>query len=114
MLECLYAIKENHKKYISEITAAYIGADDAERESIRVNMVDAYGVRSDSSHGDRLKYLNSRTPEDLARLSTAVDGYVRRVFGKAITDDSLNYEHDTDKNANVRAFFKNCARTYYA
>ena len=35
VLECIYAIKKEHKKNISNITAAYIGNDSEEQERIR-------------------------------------------------------------------------------
>ena len=55
VLECIYAIKKEHKKNISNITAAYIGNDSEEQERIRENMRDAYGVRSDGSHGENAR-----------------------------------------------------------
>ena len=45
---------------------------------------DAYGVRSDDSHGDTLKYLKEKDGESLVNLSSILDDYVRRVFKKLL------------------------------
>ena len=105
LLECLYAIKKDHKNNISQITAAYIGRDEAERNNIVAYMRDAYGVRSDRSHGENLGYLKDNNPEDLNALSQIVDDYVRRVFTKVIADNSLNYDTSSEQKSRVRAYF---------
>lgn len=113
VLECLYAINKNHKKNISQITAAYIGKEDSERETIMLDMRDAYGVRSDGSHGDNLKYLKDNNHEALTNLSRKLDDYVRRVFRKVIENDLLNYDPTDDSKATVRAYFRTMMQAVY-
>lgn len=113
VLECLYAINKEHKKNISNITAAYIGHDDSEREKIRQNIRAAYGVRSDSSHGDNLKYLRENDKESLQELAIAVDDYVRRVFRKTISNQNLNYSADSETKVNVREYFRELMKSVY-
>lgn len=113
VLECLYAIKEAHKKHISHITAAYIGRDEAERAAIVANIRDAYGVRSDSSHGENLSYFKDNDSERLKELARTVDDYVRRVFRKVIEEPALNYDTSSEQKAAVRAHFKAIMLTVY-
>lgn len=114
ILECIYAIKKDHKKNISNITAAYIGIDSKEREKIRENMRDAYGVRSDDSHGDTLKYLKEKDGESLVNLSSILDDYVRRVFKKVIAVEELNYNDIPEEKAYVRKYFTDLAKMFYS
>lgn len=113
VLECIYAINKEHKKNISQITAAYIGKDATERSTIESNMRDAYGIRSDGSHGDNLKYLCDNDYEALANLSKKVDDYVRRVFRKVIADSTLNYDTTDGRKAEVRAHFRIMMQAVY-
>lgn len=113
ILECLYAIKKNHKKNISSITAAYIGKDDTEREEIIKYMREAYGVRSDSSHGDNLKYLKENDEDCLKVLSSIIDDYVRRVFRKVIRETELNYDNTDQKKAKTREYFRRLTQSIY-
>ncbi len=113
VLECLYALKREHKKRISNITAAYIGADSTDREEIRMNMRDIYGIRSDKSHGDHLKYLKDHDEETLAKLSTVLDGYVRSVFRKVIKLDELNYASAAQEAAKTSAYFQGIAKSFF-
>lgn len=113
ILECLYAIKKDHKKNISNITAAYIGKDDAEREEIIKYMREAYGVRSDNSHGDNLKYLKENDEESLKALSSTIDNYVRRVFRKVIKKAELNYDNTDEKKAKTREYFRKIKQSIY-
>ena len=113
VLECIYAIKNNHKKNISNITAAYIGNDSEEQERIRKNIRDAYGVRSDGSHGDNLKYLQESDEKNLVALSTIIDDYVRRVLRKVIVVKKLNYNKSPEEKASVRKYFVDLAKMVY-
>lgn len=113
VLECIYAIKNEHKKNISNITAAYIGNDSEEQERIRKNMRDAYGVRSDGSHGDNLKYLQENDRENLIRLATIIDDYVRRVLRKVIAVRKLNYNNSSEEKVRVRKYFSDLAKKVY-
>jgi len=113
VLECLYAIKENHKKNIANITAAYIGKDDSEKEDIISDMRDAYSIRSDGSHGDSLKYLKKNNKSDLMELSYKIDGYVRKVFRKILKEPTLNYDKSPEKKAKARAYFMEKAKAIY-
>ena len=113
ILECLYAIKKNHKKNISNITAAYIGKDEAERNEIIGHIRDAYGVRSDSSHGENLKYLKENDGNSLKALSSILDDYVRRVFRKVMKEKELNYDNTDEKKAKTREYFRKLTQAIY-
>ena len=80
---------------------------------IEADMRDAYGVRSDGSHGENLKFLRDNNQEDLVRLSKKIDEYVRRVFRKVIANDTLNYDTTDDRKTAVRAYFRNVAEAVY-
>ena len=73
----------------------------------------AYGVRSDGSHGENLKYLQENDREKLMRLSTVIDDYVRRVFRKAISVENLNYNNTSEEKARIRKYFSDLAKTVY-
>lgn len=113
ILECLYAIKKDHKKNISNITAAFIGTDEANRENIQAHMREAYSVRSDGSHGDNLKYLKQNDTEQLKALSITMDNYVREVFRKVMCQESLNYDTTPESKANTRAYFQTLMHAIY-
>lgn len=113
MLECLYAIKEEHKKNIANITAAYIGKDDVEKKRIRSDMRDAYSIRSDGSHGDSLKYLKKNDEKDLRELSYKIDEYVRKVFRKILIEPKLNCDKSPEEKARTRAYFMKKAKESY-
>lgn len=112
MLECLYAIKENHKKNIKNITATYISDYEEEREQIRIDMQDAYSVRSDGSHGDSLKYLK-RDGNDLKELAHKLDQYSRKVFRNILKEPSLNYAVSSEEKVKTRAYFMGKAKEIY-
>ena len=107
------ATRQTAKEIVNSITAAYIGKDSEEQERIRENMRDAYGVRSDGSHGDNLKYLQENNRENLVKLSTDIDDYVRRVFRKVIAVENLNYNNTSEEKARVRKYFSDLAKTVY-
>ncbi|WP_414150090.1 hypothetical protein ACIZ62_10180 [Acetobacterium carbinolicum] len=113
ILECLYAINKQHKTNISHITAVYIGKNNEERGKIINYMKEAFGIRSDSSHGDNLKYLKENNCESLKNLSTIVDDYVRRVFRKIISEKELNYDLTPEKKANTRKYFQTLKQSIY-
>lgn len=113
VLECLYAINKEHKKNIANITAAYIGRDEQERNEIVAYMQEAYGIRSDSSHGDNLKYLKENDINGLKRLASIIDDYVRRVFRKAIANDELNYDSTSESKAKTRSYFRNLTQQVF-
>ena len=60
---------------------------------------DAYGVRSDDSHGDTLKYLKEKGRESLVNLSSILDDYVRRGFKKVSAVEELNYNDIPEEKA---------------
>lgn len=111
VLECIYAIKEQNKKNIAEITAAYLGTDDAERDRIKDNMRMLYGVRSDDTHGSNIKYLQTKSKEELINLSVELDDYVRKVLRKAFSAPELNYDNTSEDRARVRKIFKDLTQT---
>lgn len=75
---------------------------------------DAYGVRSDDSHGDTLKYLKEKDRESLVNLSSILDDYVRRVFKKVIAVEELNYNDIPKEKAYVREYFTDLAKMFYS
>ena len=75
---------------------------------------DAYGVRSDDSHGGTLKYLKEKDGESLVNLSSILDDYVRRVFKKVIAVEELNYNDIPEKKAYVRKYFTDLAKMFYS
>ena len=111
VLECIYAIKEQNKKNIAEITAAYLGKDDAERNRIKDNMRTLYGVRSDDTHGSNIKYLQTKSKDELINLSVELDDYVRNVLRKAFSAPELNYKNTSEDKARVRKIFKDLIQT---
>lgn len=111
ILESLFAIKENHTKYISCITACYLSNNYSEQSSIKQNMLYAYGIRSDNSHGGKLKFLKDNNIDNLKQLSITIDEYVRKVFRKIILQPQLNYKTDTERQM-VRAHFKQIGDTF--
>ena len=113
ILECLYALNKNHKKNIAEITAALISTEDTEREEVRENMKILYGIRSDSSHGDSLKFLKENPDSALSEYARKLDEYVRRVFRVVISESGLNYEPESDRKIQVRAFFEKKSKEFY-
>lgn len=113
VLECLYAINKDHKKNIADITAALIGTNTEDRDNIRKHMREAYGVRSDGSHGDTLGYLKEHDMDQLKTLSTLLDDYVRDVFRKVICQETLNYDATSESKATVRAYFRTLVQNLY-
>ena len=73
-------------------------------------MRDAYGVRSDGTHGDNLKYLQENDGEDLITLAITIDDYVRRVFRRVIAVEKLNYNNSSEEKARVRKYFSDLAK----
>lgn len=81
--------------------------------SLSQYMEEAYGMRSDSSYGDNLKYLATYDSSSLKELSTIVNNYVRPVFRKVLTNDGLNYDAMANDNSNTRAYFGNLVSLIY-
>ena len=107
VLECLFAIQEKHRVNIKNITAAYIenGSDES---TIKNDMQDAFGIRSDFSHGDYIKFVKHHSEEELKELSQRVDGYVRRVLRKIFEEPDKNYTLKTRNE--VRSYFDRIAK----
>lgn len=113
-LECLFAIDDKGiKKWLSTITASYLGTDNISREEIRLNMVHAYSIRSESIHGDNIKYLQKHPEIKMEELSTILDNYVRNVFKKIFTEKSLNYSASSQDKTRVKKHFQELATTFY-
>lgn len=114
ILECLFAIDDKGiKKWLSTITASYLGTDNISREEIRLNMVHAYSIRSESIHGDNIKYLQKHPEIKMEELSTILDNYVRNVFKKIFTEKSLNYSASSQDKTRVKKHFQELATTFY-
>ena len=110
MLECLFAIQKKHKVNIKNITSAYIG-NDIDESTIRNDMHDAFGIRSDFSHGDYIEFLKHHSEEQLKELSQRIDGYVRRVLRKIFEEPDKNYTLKTRNE--VRNYFDRIAKEKY-
>lgn len=113
LLECFYSINKKNKMNIANITAAYIGKDDLEKEQIRSDMREAYSVRSDGIHGNSLEYLKKNDENDLKELSHKLDEYVRKVFRKILKETTLNYDKSSKEKIRVRAYFLEKAKAIY-
>ena len=110
VLECLFAIQKKHKVNIKNITSAYIG-NDIDESTIRNDMHDAFGIRSDFSHGDYIEFLKDHSEEQLKELSQRIDGYVRRVLRKIFEEPDKNYTLKTRNE--VRNYFDRIAKEKY-
>lgn len=109
-LECLFAIQERHKVNIKNITAAYIGNKENEQR-IRNDMHEAFGIRSDFSHGDYIKYLKYHSDIELKELSQRIDQYMRNVFNKILGEPDKNYNLKTRNT--VKSYFSKIAKEKY-
>lgn len=108
ILECLFAISNNHKRNISEMTAAFIAESLEEKKKIINNMRDAYKVRSEFVHGDVISMFENNTK--LAELSKKVDDYVRRALRRAFGDSKFEYENTEKDKRRVREYYRACAK----
>lgn len=105
-LETIFSIRKQHKKNLKNIVASQIGKNSNEMETIRDDFKWTYGIRSDYSHGDRLKYLNHYSQDELTELVMRVDSYVRKIMEIVLFNKSFNYlDTDEVKKAEVRNFF---------
>lgn len=102
-LECLYCLERGHKAGISSITANILKGENL--PDVNEDMRAAYGIRSDSSHGDELKYLENHTKAEMTDLCTRIDDYVRRVFQKVFVQDDLNYGNGIGDRKHVKDYF---------
>lgn len=109
-LECLFAIQEKHKLNIKNITAAYIG-DKGDELTIKNDMHDAFGIRSDFSHGDYIKYMKHHSEAELRELSQRIDQYVREVLTKIFQEPDKNYNLKTRNT--IRGYFEKMAKEKY-
>ena len=109
ILECLFAISNNHKRNVSEMTAAFISKSLEERKQIIDIMRDAYKVRSEFVHGDTSSLFEDN--QHLAELSGKVDDYVRRALQKAFGDSKFEYENTVEDKKRVREYYRLCFGT---
>ncbi|MFC6118346.1 HEPN domain-containing protein [Macrococcoides bohemicum] len=106
-LECIFAIKENHSKNLSEITSNLLSSNTSEKDKISMDMKDVYSVRSDQEHGGQIKYLKNHSQRNLIELSQRLDDYVRKVIKYIIRNPELNYQMgDVEKKSATRLHFK--------
>ncbi len=108
ILECLFAISNNHKKNISEMTAAFISESLEEKKQIINTMRDAYKVRSEFVHGDTISSFENNM--QLAELSGKVDDFVRRALHRAFGDSKFDYENTEKDKKRVREYYRACLR----
>lgn len=113
-LETIFSIRKNHKKNLKNIVASQIGKNSNEMEIIRDDFKWTYGIRSDYSHGDRLKYLEHHSENEMTELSIRVDSYVRRVMRIILFNNNFNYlDTDEVKKTRVRNnFLKKAKETF--
>ena len=113
--------EDRHERYNPGKQSYYSVPGRTEREKTAGSPVragrmdrDAYGVRSDDSHGDTLKYLKEKDRESLVNLSSILDDYVRRVLKKVIAVEELNYNDIPEEKAYVRKYFTDLAKMFYS
>lgn len=107
ILESLFAIERNHKKNVSEMTAAFITDTEQEKMEVIHSMRMAYKIRSEFVHGSVSSLVGSNAQAELEKLSSEVDSYVRRALRKAFFDENINYEETTEDKKRVREYLKN-------
>lgn len=106
-LECIFAIKENHTKNLSEITSNLLSSNLSKKDKIFMDMRDVYSIRSDQEHGGQIKYLNNHSQKEMIELSQRLDDYVRKVIKYIIKNPELNYQMgDVEKKSATRLHFK--------
>lgn len=103
VLECLFAIERNHKKCISEMTAAFVAEKEQEKAEIIQNMRDAYKIRSEFVHGSVVSLFKNNA--EMAKLSEKTDEYVRIALRKAFSDSNYKYVDTTADKKRVREYF---------
>lgn len=107
ILESLFAIERNHKKNVSEMTAAFITDTEQEKMEVIHSMRMAYKIRSEFVHGSVSSLVCSNAQAELGKLSSEVDSYVRRALRKAFFDENINYEETTEDKKRVREYLRN-------
>ena len=107
ILESLFAIERNHKKNVSEMTAAFITDTEQEKMEVIHSMRMAYKIRSEFVHGSVSSLVGSNAQSELGKLSSEVDSYVRRALRKAFSDENINYEETTEDKKRVREYLRN-------
>ena len=107
ILESLFAIERNHKKNVSEMTAAFITDTEQEKMEVIHSMRMAYKIRSEFVHGSVSSLVDSNAQAELGKLSSEVDSYVRRALRKAFFDENINYEETTEDKKRVREYLRN-------
>ena len=107
ILESLFAIERNHKKNVSEMTAAFITDTEQEKMEVIHSMRMAYKIRSEFVHGSVSSLVGSNAQAELGKLSSEVDSYVRRALRKAFSDENINYEETTEDKKRVREYLRN-------
>ena len=107
ILESLFAIERNHKKNVSEMTAAFITDTEQEKMEVIHSMRMAYKIRSEIVHGSVRTLVCRYAQAALGKLSSEVDSYVRRALRKAFFDENINYEETTEDKKRVREYLRN-------
>lgn len=107
ILESLFAIERNHKKNVSEMTAAFITDTEQEKMEVIHSMRMAYKIRSEFVHGSVSSLVGSNAQAELGKLSSEVDSYVRRALRKAFFDENINNEETTEDKKRVREYLRN-------
>ena len=68
---------------------------------------------NNTTNKQQVQYLQENNRENLVKLSTDIDDYVRRVFRKVIAVENLNYNNTSEEKARVRKYFSDLAKTVY-
>lgn len=108
IFECLFTT-DSHEitTKLAYRTAFYISDDKEERKDIFKTISEAYNIRSKFLHGQVFDSKANITEENLTKISTKIDGLLRRVLKKIITTDLDNFKaqkHDRDKFLNQLIF----------
>ena len=97
VLECLFSTDANEvTQKVSERAAFYIGKDNTERQGIFDIIKDVYSLRSKYFHGQKLQSKHESI-DNQKLLSLSMDCLLRRIFTKAILEDSALF-NELDQN----------------
>ncbi|MGT2924591.1 hypothetical protein ACVR0O_05225 [Streptococcus caviae] len=90
VLQCLYAFEDGTRRMgrkLKNITANLLSEEPTEKQKIIDNIAIAYKIRSQHTHGNRIKFGQN----EIERISIVLDDYVREVLKKLLPNKELNY-----------------------
>ena len=93
VLQCLYAFEDGTRRMgrkLKYITANLLSEESTEKQKIVDNIAIAYKIRSQHTHGNRIKFDQN----EIERISIALDDYVREVLKKLLPNKELEYSDE--------------------